>query len=242
LGNRKLIRKSLKDGVGKIRINFYNFFNDNIFGTTKIITFDHLKLKDPTVFTDKKGHHIIGLSKLKSGNNNMAYYFTENFIDFNCINIELIIAEKECSIWSGCLFEDNGKYHVFYTIRSIEKGYWAKQTIKRLETKDFKTVNFKKLNLTPELADNNSNIFQYKPQNESYTVHSWRDPFVFKYDNKFYMLVAAKINRTHFNAAIALLVSEDLDEWTLLNSNIIPNNEEYEEWSYHQLSSMIQMK
>lgn len=195
----------------------------------QIKNLDQLRLKDPTVFTDSIGHHIIGLSKLKTGNNNMGYVFTEDFENFKDINLQLITAEENCSIWSGCIFKEKDTYYVFYTIRSSENGYWAKQTIKYLETNDFKTINFKTLNLTPELADNNSNIFQYLPQDDSYTPHSWRDPFVFKHEDKFYMLVAAKLNKKHFNATIALLVSDDLDNWTLLNPSIVPNHDTYEE-------------
>lgn len=193
------------------------------------INIDNLRLKDPIVLSDEKGYHIIGLSKLKSGSNNMAYAFTENFKDFKLVNSELITAEKNCSIWSGCLFKESDNYHIFYTIRSLENGYWANQTIKHLETKDFKKLDFKDLNLTPKLADNNKNIFQYLPQEDGYTPHSWRDPFIFKEDNKFYMLVAAKLNQKYFNATIALLASDDLSNWTLLNPSIVPNNGDYEE-------------
>jgi len=193
------------------------------------ISLDNLNISDPIVYSDDKGYHIIALSQLKSGKNNMVYLFTENFTDFTTVNRELIVAEENSSIWSGCLFYDKGKFHVFYTVTSSENGYWAKQAIKRLETRDFKAIDFKNLNLTPEIADDNKNIFQYKPDEDSFTIHSWRDPFVFKQKDKFYMLISAKLKRKHFNATIALLVSDDLDNWTLVNPSIVPNNSKYEE-------------
>jgi hypothetical protein len=196
---------------------------------SKGITIDNLNITDPIIYTDDKGYHIIGLTKQKSGNTNMVYLFTENFTDFNIVNRELIVEKENSDIWGGCIFYDKGEFHIFYTVRSSENGYWAKQTIKRIVTKDFKTVDFKNLNLTPELADNNENIFQYLPNKDSYTIHSWRDPFIFKHDGKFYMLISAKLNRKHFNATIALLVSNDLDNWTLVNPSIVPNNGEFEE-------------
>lgn len=203
--------------------------NIDLTESTKGITIDNLTITDPIVYSDDTGYHIIGLTKQKSGNTNMVYLFTENFTDFNIVNRALIAEEANADIWGGCIFIDDGKFHVFYTVRSSENGYWAKQTIKRLETKDFKTIGLKNLNLTPELADNNENIFQYIPNKDSYTIHSWRDPFVFKHNSKFYMLIAAKLNRKHFNATIALLVSDDLDNWTLVNPSIVPNNGEFEE-------------
>jgi hypothetical protein len=201
----------------------------NLTEPSKRVIIDNLSITDPIVHSDESGYHIIGLTKVKTGNTNMVYLFSENFADFNIVNRELIVKDENSDIWGGCIFSDNGKFHVFYTARSSENGYWAKQTIKRLETKDFKSIEFKNLNLTPESVENNENIFQCKPDKDSYTIHSWRDPFVFKHNSKFYMLIAAKLNRKHFNATIALLVSNDLDNWTLVNPSIIPNNNEFEE-------------
>lgn len=195
----------------------------------KILLAD-LKIQDPTILADESGYHIIGL--LPSGNNSssMIYVYSEDLISIKKSNTNFITAGSNFNIWSGCIFSFNGKFHLFYTTVTQDNDYWAVQTINRAETKDFINIDWTNIQLTPQLADNNRGIFQYKPEADSYTVHAWRDPYVFYHNNRFYMLVAAKLSkRKHFNASIALLSSDNLNDWQLENPSIIDDHTGYEE-------------
>lgn len=125
----------------------------------------------------------------------------------------------DTSIWTGSVIENDGKYYFFYTSRNSKKP--REQLIGLLvsDYPDFsESINVSRdnplLKVDPELYEVDSS--------DSWT--HWRDPFVFKENGQFHMLICAKDKNVPDgrNGTVAHAVSSNLTDWNILPPLDVP--------------------
>lgn len=167
----------------------------------------------------------------------LTYAITSDFKTFELQEENIIPCSENCSIWTGCTIKiaDND-YWMFYTERRTTGNYFAGQTIKLARSPDLKHwIVDNNFSLSPDSIDPEFRYFQRTQKPGDRTPHAWRDPYIFKIENYYYMLVAAKLKprentRVNFSACIALLKADesDLKSWTLVHPSLIVGYEELE--------------
>jgi beta-fructofuranosidase len=166
----------------------------------------------------------------------LVYARSSDLIEFERPIRDIIKPQSESSVWTGCIIRHpHGYFQLFYTERSTTSDYWAIQSIRvaraeKIDSGEWKTES---MSLTPESVDPEEVIFQRKPGEGDRTIHSWRDPYVFGYAGRTFMLLAANLKTTEKgskNACIALLeaTSESLLDWCLVQESLITGYEELE--------------
>ncbi len=185
----------------------------------------------------------------------MTYAITSDFKSFKIQHQNIINCRENQSIWTGCtinincnsktrFLEETGfldpktafNYLMFYTERQTKGDYFAAQTIKLAQSNDLKNwIVDNTFSLEPELIDPNFRYFIITQNPGDRTAHAWRDPYIFKVEKSYYMLVAAKhiIDQNHpqhKNACIALLKADNnnLKKWELVHPSLITGYEELE--------------
>ncbi len=135
---------------------------------------------------------------------------TEDFVHFEDWGEAIprgVIGSQDRWIYTGCVVEHDGLFHIFYTgnnahYRNIGKPV---QAVMHATSRDLRTWE-RDETFTPLLPP------------EGYTMHDWRDPFVFWNDEarEWWMLLAARrAERPGLRGVTALLASPDLRTWQL---------------------------
>ncbi|MEB3280665.1 MAG: hypothetical protein VKK42_17265 [Lyngbya sp.] len=185
----------------------------------------------------------------------LIYAITDDFKSFKIQDKNIIPRRENQSIWTGCTInincnsktrflqetgflspETTFNYLMFYTERQTEGDYFAVQRIKFAQSNDLKNwILDNTFSLEPELIDPNFSYFIRTQNPGDRTAHAWRDPFIFKVEKTYYMLVAAKhiIDQNHpqhQNACIALLKADEnnLKSWEFVHPSLITGYEELE--------------
>lgn len=167
----------------------------------------------------------------------LTYATTQDFQHFNYQSDHLIPLNSDKSIWTGCSIKlDKNRYCLFYTERQTVGDYLAGQIIKAAYSKDLVTWMIDQdFGISPEVIDRENYYFVRRQNPGDRTAHAWRDPYVFQYDETYYMLVAAKHiidaeHPQHKNACIALLKADDNDlkTWQLAQPSLISGYDELE--------------
>ncbi|MFZ1029493.1 MAG: hypothetical protein WAN66_25085 [Limnoraphis robusta] len=167
----------------------------------------------------------------------LTYAITLDFQSFKIQNKNIIDCHENQSIWTGCTLQNYPRnYFMFYTERQTEGDYFAVQTIKLAQSNDLNNWMIdRNFSLSPQLIDPEFRYFIRTQNPSDRTAHAWRDPYIFKVENCFYMLVAAKhiINENHpqhKNACIALLKADEnnFKQWELVHPSLITGYEELE--------------
>ncbi|MBN2602278.1 MAG: glycoside hydrolase family 68 protein [Candidatus Marinimicrobia bacterium] len=122
------------------------------------------------------------------------------------------------SIWTGDVIKINDGFLLFYTSRNLETDDGKTQNIgvafaDRINASKWEPIQ--DFRLRPD-----GNIYLSKGIKEDVTIHAWRDPFLFCYNNECYMLVTAKTsaNPVGRNGVVALLHSKNggFKDWEYL--------------------------
>lgn len=166
----------------------------------------------------------------------VAYGTTYDFItfDYKAQNVIRLSDEESASVWTSCVIRHKeDKYIMFYTERQSLKNYWASQSIKMAVSKNLSHWELMKDGIiAPNTIDPDEKYFVRQPQPGDRTVNAWRDPYIFKDGQSYYMLVSAKLKEgeKYHNACVALLQAnnEELTEWTLKNPCLVTGYEELE--------------
>jgi beta-fructofuranosidase len=110
--------------------------------------------------------------------------------------------DQDLYVFTGCVLEAEGFFHIFYTGHNPHYvGRRPKQAVMHAVSKDLRT--WKKLPNDTFLAP------------EGYESDDWRDPFVFRKDDEWWMLLAARLREgpKRRRGCTALCVSRDLRAW-----------------------------
>ena len=142
----------------------------------------------------------------------------------------------ERSIWSGCTIKaPNGVYQIYFTERTESEETWAHQRIKRATSFDLYNHNFTidpHFSLSPSSFVSKESPFLTALRALDRTVHAWRDPFIFSHAGTYFMLIAAKIEKSDGSlpGCITLLRSNspDLSDWALVTPALVSGYEELE--------------
>lgn len=119
----------------------------------------------------------------------------------------------QLNIWSGHLIINNGVPTIFYT--GVDAGY--KQTICMAYSKDSLKTFIK----------HPSNPLIIEPPSE-YMLKEFRDPYVFRENNTWYMIIGSGISTVPAKGTALLYKSQDLIKWNYISPLIIgdPANDE----------------
>lgn len=124
--------------------------------------------------------------------------------------------EQDLYIYTGCVFEKDGLFHIFYTGHNphLRAAGQPEEAVMQATSEDLITWT---KNPTPILfADP-----------EKYEIHDWRDPFVFWNEEagEYWMLLAARIKTGPHNrrGITALVSSPDLENWTIRDPFWMPD-------------------
>ena len=167
----------------------------------------------------------------------LTYAITSDFKSFKIQHQNIINCRENQSIWTGCTLNINrNNYWMFYTERQTKGDYFAAQTIKLAQSNHLKQWTIEdQFSLSPEFIDPDFKCFIRTQNPGDRTAHAWRDPYIFKVEKSYYMLVAAKhiIDQNHpqhKNACIALLKADNnnLKKWELVHPSLITGYEELE--------------
>jgi beta-fructofuranosidase len=141
------------------------------------------------------------------------------------------------SIWSGDIVRVADGFLLFFTSRNRDLDDGMTQNIGVAYTTDLAS-NYWEISpwrLPPDRFYQKRNL----PSGQDLTTHAWRDPFLFREDDRVYMLLSAKIANKSIgkNGAIALLTLKDNDfargEWEYLDPIVSPDS--YSEMEVSQL-------
>ena len=153
----------------------------------------------------------------------VGYGVTADFISMEWGQSDVLVADRDkwynISIWTGDVISIQNGYLLFFTSRNSRKDDGRTQNIgiafsERIDTQEWTPIEG--IRIEPDWK-------YYHPHHVKgdVTTHAWRDPFLFRYRNHNYMLVAAKsVDRpVERNGTIALLKSEsgDLLSWNVLS-------------------------
>ena len=118
-------------------------------------------------------------------------------------------AWDDLCLWTGSTIKHNDLYYMFYTGRSKQTGLTQKIGFATSKNLNSWTKYHK-----PILEAQNELFSITNTSNEIGSPPAWRDPFVFKNNNKFYLILSARIKTgTIYNACLAIFESNNLIEW-----------------------------
>jgi hypothetical protein len=164
----------------------------------------------------------------------LAYAYSDdlkNWQGHKKINLPL---NSNSSIWTGSVIKWHNQYILAYTLRQTINDYFADQTICFATSTDFKNwtkcqEEFKIIDIDPK-----EEYFLRSPELRERTVHAWRDPYLFVYKDRLFMLVAAKRKDLSSNcrACVALFRAEPSQplnfKWELICPSLVAGYEELE--------------
>jgi hypothetical protein len=96
------------------------------------------------------------------------------------------------SIWTGSAIYWQEQYILAYTVRSNLGAYFAGQAIHFAISDDLKRWTKVVEHLSIGSLDPDQQWFTHFPTDDDRTVHAWRDPYLFTWENKLYAVVAVK--------------------------------------------------
>ncbi|MHB1946612.1 MAG: glycoside hydrolase family protein [Gammaproteobacteria bacterium] len=170
--------------------------------------FHVLYLNADKKFVEKNQHHFHA---------NVGYATTSDFEFFDWISTNIFSVKNDAwndiSIWSGDLIKVNNLYFLFFTFRNLLEDKLI-QHIGLAYSQNL--LEWTRVNNFILSAD--SKFYENKTIIKEETIQAWRDPFLYMgYDNKLYMLIAAKSKSFPINkkGCIALLRAKNksLLEW-----------------------------
>ncbi len=159
--------------------------------------------------------HKYADSNLHHFNSKVGYAITRDFISFDWISNSVLTKSinrwDNTSIWSGDVIKTQNFYWMYYTSRDKREDSEMIQKIGRAYSKNL--IDWKKDD--DFLISAEKKFYDTSPRKGELTTHAWRDPFIYSYQNKNYMLVSAKDSKHKDNhsGCIALLESQDLNNW-----------------------------
>ncbi len=167
-----------------------------------------LYLNAPFETVENEQHHFhaqIGLAK------------TKDMREIEWVKHDVFKADKTLwdngSIWSSDVIWHQNQWMLFYTSRDLNRDDGMTQSIGLATSPDlmnWSRVDDFKLDADPEWYETKSNP-------KDLTIHAWRDPYLFFYDESLYMLLSAKDKTKPIgeNGCVAILKSLDdsLQSW-----------------------------
>ena len=150
----------------------------------------------------------------------VGYARTKDFSEVEWIKSDVFHAQPDSwdntSIWSGDIIRCKNGYLLFYASRDSRVHDKLTQNIGLAYSSDFlKWKRIRNFRLKPD-----PRYYEQRTVEGDDTIHSWRDPFLFRYNGGIYMLVAAKsvIHKPTCKGTIGLLRAKDncLTEWDIL--------------------------
>ena len=118
------------------------------------------------------------------------------------------IGSQDAWVFTGCVFEHDGTFHIFYTGHNhhLPKVGKANEAVMHATSKDLRAW-----------TKHPGHAF-FAPTERGYERDDWRDPFVFRdpRTNEFGMLLAARktTGPSRYRGSTAFLTSKDLVTWT----------------------------
>lgn len=186
-------------------------------------TFHSFRLSAAVRYKEEKKHDTYA---------RLAYGTTKNFRKFKYINNNILKPGKNASIWTGSIIRNNNNdYVLFYTERYSNERYWANQVIRKAVSKDLvhwlKEETFR---LSPDTIDPKNELYLRLPSEDDRSIHAWRDPFLFKEADRYWMIIEAKKQdgEKNRNACIVLLEceNEELTKWSIVHPCLVTGYEE----------------
>ncbi|MDE5414440.1 sucrose-6-phosphate hydrolase [Alkalihalobacterium chitinilyticum] len=161
-------------------------------------------LNDPNGFIHWEGRYHLFYQwnpfKTSHGAKFWGHYSSSNLVDWKEEKIALAPSEwfEKNGCYSGSAVEDNGKLKLLYT-GNVKDEQGNRETYQCL-AESTNGTDFKKKGVVLRLP-------------EGYTAH-FRDPKVWKYEGKWYMVIGAQSAQLEGRAV--LFSSNDLEEWTII--------------------------
>ncbi len=154
----------------------------------------------------------------KTGLNYWGHYSTENFIDYEYHAPALCCDEQfDChGVYSGSAVVKDNKLYIFYTGNVKHLGNYDYI----LSGREHNTVRAESLDGI--IFENKTIIFRNSDYPENVTLHV-RDPKVYKYKDKYIMILGARTKEN--KGEILIYISDDLDVWNF--SGIIDSWKDY---------------
>lgn len=150
----------------------------------------------------------------------IGYATTRDFTSIEWVNDDVFHASKDgwdnTAIWTGDVIRIKDGFLLFYTSRDRNIDDGLTQNIGAAFSTDFlhweRVKNFR---LQPD-----SRYYEPRTVDGDNSIHSWRDPFVFRYDESVYMLLCAKSpeQKVERKGTVGLLrgVDNSLTKWEVL--------------------------
>jgi len=167
-----------------------------------------------------------------SGENHNAsvvgYGVTKDFMEIEWGPYNVLCAHPDrwdnTSIWSGDIIKIGNGFLMFYTSRNRNEDDGQTQNVGAAYARNIDSVQWEpvldvRIKPDPEL---------YEPRRieGDLSTHAWRDPFLFRHDNQFYMLLTAKSVNSPLgrNGAVAVLRAKNrnLYDWEILPPLVAP--------------------
>lgn len=163
-----------------------------------------------------QNHHM-----LPGGRHQWAHISTENFMEYKEHPLALPLGkEGECdsaSCGTGSIFYENGLFHMFYLGRTFSSHGEKRETICHAVSTD--------LDSWSKDPDNPVSV-----PYEGYDRAEWRDPFIYKENGIYYMLITGKKEHSIAgrDGVLAQMMSKDLKSWEKTEDFWMP----YEDFQY----------
>lgn len=167
---------------------------------------------DPSTVSEEKFHEAA----------KVGYAVTKDFTNIEWGPSDVLIADKNkwfnTSIWSGDTIKIKNGYLIFFTSRDRNEDDGFTQNIgmaysDRIDTDKWEPIT--DIRIKPDTS-----VYTPRSIKGDYTIHTWRDPFLFINNEQIYMLVSAKIKNQPIgkNGVIALLKNSknDFRTWEAL--------------------------
>lgn len=135
--------------------------------------------------------------------------------------------------WTGCVFQEGSTYYKFYT------GIGSEDLVQRIGlaiSQDLK--KWEKFDRNPILEASDDYVV-FEGRDESNRPHAWRDPYVFRIGEKYYMTISArsKSGPPRQNGVIVLAKSNNLLDWEIKKNVYEPHR-----WPVMECSQIIPHK
>lgn len=139
---------------------------------------------------------------------------TTDFVNFNDHGEMLSRGasnEQDQYVFTGCVIESDGKYHIFYTGHNHQ---FYSNADEKIPGQAIMHAVSDDLEAWTKIPDDT-----FIALSDEYEVHDWRDPFVFydKDKGEYVMILAARKKGVHklLSGCTAMCVSKDLKNWEL---------------------------
>ena len=160
----------------------------------------------------------------------IGYAVTKDFVSIDWGPHNVLSAESKewynSSMWSGDIIKITDGFLLFFTSRekNVDDGFT--QNIGAAYSENIAASKWKvvqDIRIKPDPS-----IYEPKTLKDDVSIHAWRDPYLFIYDEQIHMLVSAKAKKSPLgkNGTIALLRSKDggFIDWEILSPIAQPNS------------------